>query len=171
MLVSDGWTGLFLCFGLAVLRPCLAVHTAASVAAERRWLAYFLCLCVFVLPLFCLPAWTPLRYDAMAGGMLLLGWNDAQTALCVYEERVRPAVARALRVAAQKTWEGERGDDLASNDAYDSSEADDDDVAASRAAASSAAASSAASDAAAAGSDATDVTLVGDAMTEETTED
>ena len=161
MLVSDGWAGLFLCFGLAVLRPCLAVHAAVDAAAERRWLAYFVCLCIFVLPLFCLPAWVPLRYDAMAGGMLLLGWNDAQAALSVYEERLRPATARAMRCLVQNASEGARRDDVVLDAGYESSDAGDDAVAG----------SSAASDAAAAGSDATDATLVGDATTEETTED
>ena len=145
MLVSDGWAGFLLCLGLAVLRPCLAIQTAADAAAERRWLAYFVCLCVFVLPLFCLPAWLPLRYDAMAGGMLLLGWNDAQAALCVYEERVRPVAARLLQVGAR---DGARPDERFLDDGL------------SDAADSASDAADSASNAAAAGSDDTDVTLV-----------
>ena len=97
MLVGP-WLGWILCALAGVARPIVAAHHAVhSPEASARWLAFFACAALLVLPLAALPAWLPLRHEAMLTLLLLLGAGDARGADALHRRYVAPLLGELLR--------------------------------------------------------------------------
>lgn len=92
-----------LCLLLGVAHPVTAASHAVAredSVAVARWLAFFTCAALMVLPLACLPAWTPLRLEAMLGALLLLGASDARGAAVVHARYLQPLFSPVERAMA-----------------------------------------------------------------------
>jgi hypothetical protein len=96
MLVGP-WVGFLLCIAVGIVRPILATHSASTPGATERWLAFFVCAALLVLPLAALPLWIPLRQEAMLALLLLLGAADARGADAIQRRYLTPMLDDLLR--------------------------------------------------------------------------
>lgn len=92
------WLGCLLCLLAGVARPVVAAHRSThSPEATARWLAFFACTALLVLPFAALPVWMPLRHEAMLTLLLLLGAADARGADALHRRYVAPLLGELLR--------------------------------------------------------------------------
>lgn len=83
--------GRIACLWFAVLSPTTqSVAILSSGERTQRWLSFYICICVLVLPFAVLPEWFPLRYEIIICTMAFLSSSDAEGAAEVYRKCIVP---------------------------------------------------------------------------------
>lgn len=96
------FVGTLLVLGLAWAQPLLKAHESLRTNVDQaRWLAFFVCFTLCVVPLLLLPSWFPLRLELILGLSLFLQSSGGMTAERVY----RSHVEESIRVVTHRSTE------------------------------------------------------------------
>ena len=88
---SLGW---IICFWIVVFQPITqSIQILEDIERTKRWLAFYLCFSVLVLPIvYLLPLWVPFRYEIIILMLTCFSSSDAEGAMEIYKKILIPRI-------------------------------------------------------------------------------